>query len=193
MADTLIRDPSSDASVSFAQSHESYMAASIPEHVARTLPPAINSLAPFTRSAVFGDTNDLYHHNPTTRIGANYTPTARSDLLERKSKGPPLQTRTGLETNAEILAMPAPKYPSVNYPPRPSPNTSHGRYPPRSTRWRRSPGARFSGTRTICTTTTLQPGSGRTTRPRLVLICWKGKAKGLRYKRELVWKPTRKY
>ena len=118
MADTLIRDPSSDASVSFAQSHESYMAASIPEHVARTLPPAINSLAPFTRSAVFGDTNDLYHHNPTTRIGANYTPTARSDLLERKSKGPPLQTRTGLETNAEILAMPAPKYPSVNYPPR---------------------------------------------------------------------------
>ena len=94
------------------------MANAIPAEMASALPPAINELAPFARASVFGDVRDLYRHAPTARIGANYTPTAHSRLLERPKKGPPQVKRTGLETNAEILRMPAPTYPSVHRPPR---------------------------------------------------------------------------
>jgi dynein heavy chain len=94
------------------------MANAIPPEIKAELPPAINELAPFARASVFGDVRDLYRHAPTARIGANYTPSAHARLLERPKKGPPKVKRTGLETNAEILRMPAPTYPSVNHPPR---------------------------------------------------------------------------
>jgi hypothetical protein len=94
------------------------MANAIPPEMKAELPPAINELAPFARASVFGDVRDLYRHAPTARIGANYTPSAHARLLERPKKGPPKVKRTGLETNAEILRMPAPTYPSVNHPPR---------------------------------------------------------------------------
>ena len=89
------------------------MANAIPPAMANALPPAINEFAPFARASVFGDVRDLYRHAPTARIGANYTPSAHARLLERPRKAPPVTKRTGLETNAEILRMPAPVYPSA--------------------------------------------------------------------------------
>ena len=82
------------------------MAAAVPDFVANQLPPTINALSPFTRGSLFGDTHDLYLHPPSSRIGSNYTPTAPPNTMERKKKGPPPQKRTGLESNAEVLAMP---------------------------------------------------------------------------------------
>ena len=89
------------------------MANAIPPAMAHALPPAINEFAPFARASVFGDVRDLYRHAPTARIGANYTPSAHARLLERPRKAPPVTKRTGMETNAEILRMPAPAYPSA--------------------------------------------------------------------------------
>ena len=89
------------------------MATAIPPALATALPPAVNEFAPFARASVFGDVRDLYRHAPTARIGANYTPSAHARLLERRRKAPPVTKRTGLETNAEILRMPAPVYPSA--------------------------------------------------------------------------------
>ena len=65
------------------------MANAIPAEMASALPPAINELAPFARASVFGDVRDLYRHAPTARIGANYTPTAHSRLLERAARVSP--------------------------------------------------------------------------------------------------------
>ena len=109
-ADARARD-AADAADAFVRTQELAMANAIPPAMANALPPAINAFAPFARASVFGDVRDLYRHAPTARIGANYTPSAHARLLERPRKAPPVTKRTGMETNAEILRMPAPAYP----------------------------------------------------------------------------------
>ena len=57
--------------------------------VAARMPPLLNTHSPFTRASTFGDAKDLYHHPPTNRIGANYTPSAGPGY----NRGPPSARR----------------------------------------------------------------------------------------------------
>ena len=54
--------------------------------VAARMPPLLNTHSPFTRASTFGDAKDLYHHPPTNRIGANYTPSAGPGYKQRAAK-----------------------------------------------------------------------------------------------------------
>jgi hypothetical protein len=65
----VIEDPVSDVSVTFARNQERAMAATVTGRMKRELAPMLNELSLFTRAATFGDTNDLYYHAPSNRIG----------------------------------------------------------------------------------------------------------------------------
>jgi hypothetical protein len=69
----------------------------------------VNECKPL-RAGTFGDTNDLYYHAPSNRIGANYSPGANG-VLEPKpaaaKAGGVLRTSTRPMLNPSLLLLPA--------------------------------------------------------------------------------------
>ena len=88
-ADEAIRAPGAHVAVTFAREQERAMAGAVAgakRSVAARMPPLLNTHSPFTRASTFGDSKDLYHHPPTNRIGANYTPSAGPGYKQRAAK-----------------------------------------------------------------------------------------------------------
>ena len=100
----MIEDPSSDVSVTFARNMERAMAAAVTGRAKRELAPMLNELSLFTRASTFGDTNDLYYHAPSNRIGANYSPAAKGVLEQPAGQ------------NMAKAPAPQPRYPDASLP-----------------------------------------------------------------------------
>ena len=89
--------------------------------VAARMPPLLNTHSPFTRASTFGDSKDLYHHPPTNRIGANYTPSAGPGYKQRAAKRAKVPNDEGWVNSEIITKRPLPKYPTMA-----EPRTSRG-------------------------------------------------------------------
>ena len=111
--------------------------------VAARMPPLLNTHSPFTRASTFGDAKDLYHHPPTNRIGANYTPSAGPGYKQRAAKRAKVPNDEGWVNSEIITKRPLPKYPTMAE--------------PRTSRGERSRGRR----RSACPTARPRPAGSR--------------------------------
>ena len=84
--------------------------------VAARMPPLLNMHSPFTRASTFGDAKDLYHHPPTNRIGANYTPSAGPGYRQRPAKRAKVPDDEGWVSSDVLVKRTLPKYPNVAEP-----------------------------------------------------------------------------
>ena len=84
--------------------------------VAARMPPLLNTHSPFTRASTFGDAKDLYHHPPTNRIGANYTPSAGPGYKQRPAKRAKVPNDEGWVSSDVLVKRTLPKYPDVAEP-----------------------------------------------------------------------------
>ena len=123
-ADEAIRAPGAHVAVTFAREQERAMAGAVAgakRSVAARMPPLLNTHSPFTRASTFGDSKDLYHHPPTNRIGANYTPSAGPGYKQRAAKRAKVPNDEGWVNSEIITKRPLPKYPTMA-----EPRTSRG-------------------------------------------------------------------
>jgi len=118
-ADEAIRAPGAHVATTFAREQERAMAGAVAgakRSVAARMPPLLNTHSPFTRASTFGDAKDLYHHPPTNRIGANYTPSAGPGYKQRPAKRAKVPNDEGWVSSDVLVKRTLPKYPDVAEP-----------------------------------------------------------------------------
>jgi len=118
-ADEAIRAPGAHVAVTFAREQERAMAGAVAgakRSVAARMPPLLNTHSPFTRACTFGDAKDLYHHPPTNRIGANYTPSVGPGYKQRPAKRAKVPDDEGWVTSDVLVKRTVPRYPNVAEP-----------------------------------------------------------------------------